>query len=70
MATQSSGAAPGASGREPGNHHPDGPLDVRTVVLLAVGGGAVYVAYRYPALGAALLVGVTVVLALHVLMKK
>ncbi|MYW00424.1 hypothetical protein [Streptomyces sp. SID3343] len=60
------------AGGEPPNESggPDGPLDVRTVVLLSVFAAAVYVAYRAPAFGVALTVGVTVLLALHLLMKR
>ncbi|MGW9214646.1 hypothetical protein ACWGR4_47870 [Embleya sp. NPDC055664] len=42
-------------------------MDVRTVVLLGVSGVAVYAAYRSPAVGVALTVGVSVLLALHLL---
>ncbi|MFI6986495.1 hypothetical protein ACIBSV_49210 [Embleya sp. NPDC050154] len=57
----------------PGGDHPqppDGPLDVRTVVLLGAFAASVYVAYRAPQFGVALTVGVVVLLALHQLMKR
>jgi uncharacterized membrane protein len=61
----------GAGGEsQNGSAGPDGPLDVRTVVLLSVFAAAVYVAYRAPASGVALTVGVAVLLALHLLMKR
>ncbi|EMF56537.1 hypothetical protein SBD_2098 [Streptomyces bottropensis ATCC 25435] len=47
----------------------NGSLDLRTAVLLLVGVGATYVAFRYPAFGIALLVGVGVVTLLHLLLK-
>lgn len=59
-------------GGEPPSSPPgsDGPLDVRAVVLLGAAAGTVYVAYRSPAFGMALTVGVAVLLALHLLMKR
>ncbi|MGW1997759.1 hypothetical protein [Embleya sp. NPDC001921] len=52
------------------NHHgPSEPLDVRTLVLLALTGLTVYLSYRDPALGVAIGVGIAVLLALHTLVK-
>ncbi|GHJ30011.1 hypothetical protein TPA0910_44440 [Streptomyces hygroscopicus subsp. sporocinereus] len=48
----------------------NGPIDLRTAVLLLAGGGATYVAFQHPAFGAALLVGVAVVTLLHVLLGR
>ncbi|MGW0735589.1 hypothetical protein [Streptomyces sp. NPDC002851] len=47
----------------------EGQIDQRTVLLLLVGGGSVYVAFEHPSFGTALLVGVGVVTLLHLLMK-
>ncbi|WP_434404937.1 hypothetical protein [Streptomyces sp. NBC_01353] len=47
----------------------DGQLDQRTVLLLLVGGGAVYTAFEHPSFGTALLVGVGVVTLLHLMMR-
>lgn len=49
---------------------PDEPFELYGLVLLALAAGAVYVAYRNPAFGAALTVGVLVLLALHTLVKR
>jgi hypothetical protein len=46
------------------------PLDLRTIVLFAVAGAVVYASYRDPGLGAALGIGVAVLLALHTLVKR
>ncbi|MGW3028048.1 hypothetical protein [Streptomyces sp. NPDC001221] len=46
----------------------NGPLDLRILVLFLAGAGAAYVAYRHPAAGAALLVGVAVVTLLYMLL--
>lgn len=46
------------------------PLDVRTVVLLMLGGVVVYLAHRDPVLGSAIAAGVAVVLGLHSLMER
>lgn len=48
----------------------NGPIDLRTAVLLLAGGGATYVAFLHPAFGVALLVGVAVVTLLHVLLGQ
>ncbi|GGX16866.1 hypothetical protein [Streptomyces chartreusis] len=48
----------------------NGPIDVRTAVLLLAGSGATYVAFLHPAFGTALLVGVAVVTLLHVLLER
>ncbi|MCX4672449.1 hypothetical protein OG453_38340 [Streptomyces sp. NBC_01381] len=48
----------------------DGPLDLRTTLLLLAGGGATYVAFQHPGAGAALLVGVAVVTVLHLLLGR
>ncbi|MEV8022931.1 hypothetical protein AB0O76_42915 [Streptomyces sp. NPDC086554] len=50
--------------------HTDGALDLRTALLLLAGGGATYVAFQHPGAGAALLVGVAVVTALHLLLGR
>lgn len=47
----------------------DGRLDLKTIVLLLVGGVSVYIAWRDPGLGAVLLVGVGVVALLGVWLK-
>ncbi|QCX82283.1 hypothetical protein C9F11_43520 (plasmid) [Streptomyces sp. YIM 121038] len=47
----------------------NGDMDLRTALLLVVGGGTTYVAFEHPSLGAALLVGVAVVTLLHYLLK-
>jgi hypothetical protein len=44
-------------------------LDTRTALLLVVGGIGAYIAFLHPAVGVALLVGVAVMTALHLLMK-
>ncbi|MEV6950374.1 hypothetical protein [Streptomyces sp. NPDC051183] len=49
---------------------PDEPFDLYGLVLLALTAATVYVAYRNPAFGAALTVGVLVLLALHTLVKR
>ena len=46
----------------------NGPLDLRVLVLLLAGAFTGYVAYRHPAAGAALLVGVGVVTLLYLLL--
>ncbi|MFF1278629.1 hypothetical protein ACFVZC_35490 [Streptomyces marokkonensis] len=45
-------------------------MDERTVLLILVGCGTVYVAFRHPPFGTALLVGVGVVTLLHLLMGE
>jgi hypothetical protein len=47
----------------------NGNLDLETVVLIAIGGGATYIAFLHPAVGTAILVGVAVV-TLIILMRK
>jgi hypothetical protein len=47
----------------------DGQLDLKTIVLLLIGGISVYIAWRHPALGAALLVGAGVVALLGMWLK-
>lgn len=47
-----------------------GSLDLGAIVLLLVGGIAVYIAYRDPRMGAAILVGVGVIGLLYALLKK
>jgi len=47
-----------------------GKLDLAAIVLLLVGGIAVYIAYRDPRMGAAILVGVGVVGLLYMLLAK
>lgn len=49
--------------------NPDGPLDLRTALLLA-GASATYIAFLHPAVGAALLVGVAVMTLLHILLAR
>lgn len=44
-------------------------LDVRTGVLLLAGGVGTYIAFLHPALGIALMVGIAVTTALHILLK-
>ncbi|WP_330346605.1 hypothetical protein OG858_47245 (plasmid) [Streptomyces europaeiscabiei] len=48
----------------------NGGLDLRTLVLLLVGAGTTYVAFLYPTLGVALLVGIAAVGLLHLLLKQ
>lgn len=48
----------------------NGHTDQRTVLLLLVGGGAVYAALEHPQFGAALLVGVGVMALLHSLLDR
>ncbi|MFD9219714.1 hypothetical protein ACFWDI_06735 [Streptomyces sp. NPDC060064] len=43
--------------------------DQRTVLLMLVGSGAVYIALEHPSFGTALLVGVGVMTLLHLLLK-
>lgn len=45
-------------------------LDVRTALLLLAGGIGAYVAFLHPAFGVALMVGIGVTTALHVLLKQ
>ncbi|MCX4804720.1 hypothetical protein OG594_24415 [Streptomyces sp. NBC_01214] len=45
-------------------------LDLRTAMLLIVGGFATYIAFLHPAVGIALLVGISVVTLLHLLLKQ
>lgn len=47
-----------------------GKLDLAAIVLLFAGGVSVYVAYRDPRMGAAILVGVGVIGLLYMLLKK
>ena len=47
----------------------DGQLDLKTIVLLLVGGVSAYIAWHDPALGAALLVGVGVIALLGMWLK-
>lgn len=48
----------------------NGQMDQRTVLLMLVGCGAVYVAFDHPSFGTALMVGVAVVTLLHLLMER
>lgn len=48
----------------------NGQIDLTAIVLLTLGGVSVYIAYRNPELGAAILVGVGVVGLLYVLIKR
>ncbi|MFI6360177.1 hypothetical protein ACIBJF_48355 [Streptomyces sp. NPDC050743] len=48
----------------------NGPIDLRTAVLLLAGSGATYAAFLHPAFGTALLVEVAVVTLLHVLLGR
>lgn len=48
----------------------EGPIDVRTGLLLLAGAGATYVAFRHPGFGTALLVGVAVMTLLHILLGR
>jgi hypothetical protein len=48
----------------------NGQIDQRTVLLMLVGCGTVYVAFEHPSFGTALMVGVGVVTLLHLLMKE
>jgi hypothetical protein len=47
-----------------------GRIDLAAIVLLIAGGVAVYIAYRDPRMGAAILVGVGVVGLLYMLLKR
>ncbi|MDQ0847537.1 hypothetical protein [Streptomyces sp. V1I6] len=47
-----------------------GQIDQRTVLLMLIGCGTVYVAFKHPSFGTALLVGVGVVTLMHLLMKE
>jgi hypothetical protein len=47
----------------------NGQIDQRTVLLMLVGCGTVYIAFEHPSFGTALMVGVGVVTLLHLLMK-
>jgi hypothetical protein len=47
----------------------NGQTDQRTVLLMLVGCGTVYIAFEHPSFGTALMVGVAVVTLLHLLMK-
>ncbi|WP_176743488.1 hypothetical protein [Streptomyces agglomeratus] len=44
-------------------------LDLRTALLLLAGGFASYIAFLHPAIGVALVVGITVMAFLHLLLK-
>ncbi|MFF7251456.1 hypothetical protein ACFZBU_47275 [Embleya sp. NPDC008237] len=56
---------------DPDNPQPHEPFDLRAIVLLVLAGGACLLAYRDPARwGVALAVGVTVLLALHTLVRR
>ncbi len=44
-------------------------LDLRTTMLLLVGGFGTYIAFLHPAVGIALLVGISVMTLLHLLLK-
>jgi membrane-bound ClpP family serine protease len=44
-------------------------LDLRTALLLLVGGAVTYVAFLHPTFGVALLVGVAAMTILHILLK-
>ncbi|MCZ4607708.1 hypothetical protein O3S80_28895 [Streptomyces sp. Lzd4kr] len=44
-------------------------LDLRTALLLFVGGAVTYIAFLHPAVGVALLVGVGAMTILHILLK-
>jgi hypothetical protein len=48
----------------------NGPIDLRTALLLLTGVGATYIAFLHPSLGAALLVGLACVTLLHLLMGR
>ncbi|MEV7174057.1 hypothetical protein AB0O18_30705 [Streptomyces sp. NPDC093224] len=45
-------------------------LDLRTAMLLVVGGFATYIAFLHPSVGIALLVGISVMTVLHLLLKQ
>jgi hypothetical protein len=47
-----------------------GEIDLAAFVLLIVGGVAIYLAYRDPRMGAAILVGAGVVVLLRTLLRK
>ncbi len=49
--------------------HNGNGLDLRTALLLLVGGVTTYIALLHPAVGVALLVGVGMVSLLHLLLK-
>lgn len=44
-------------------------LDLRTAILLLIGGAGTYIAFLHPALGIALAVGISLVTVAHVLLK-
>lgn len=46
----------------------NGHIDLTAIVLLALGGVAVYAAYKNPQLGAAIMVGIGVVTVLYLLL--
>ncbi|GCD99685.1 hypothetical protein [Embleya hyalina] len=52
------------------DHGGNEPFDLRTLVLLTVAGAVVYASYRNSALGAAVGIGIAVLLALHNLVKR
>jgi hypothetical protein len=47
-----------------------GQIDQRTVLLMLIGCGTVYVAFEHPSFATALMVGVGVVTLMHLLMRE
>lgn len=45
-------------------------MNLRTAVLLLAGAGATYIAFRHPAVGVAVLVGIAVITVLHVFLSS
>jgi hypothetical protein len=45
-------------------------MNLRTAVLLLAGAGATYIAFRHPAVGIAVLVGIAVITVLNVLLSS
>lgn len=47
----------------------NGPIDLRTAVLLLAGCGTTYIAFQHPTFGTALVVGIATITLLHILME-
>jgi hypothetical protein len=45
-------------------------LDLRTALILLAGAGGTYIAFRHPAVGVALVVGISVMTILALLLKQ
>ncbi|MGY1502960.1 hypothetical protein ACW4TU_41400 [Streptomyces sp. QTS52] len=48
----------------------NGPIDLRTAVMLLAGCGTTYMAFRYPTFGTALVVGIATITLLHILLEE